>query len=403
MTTQAEPVRDGRETGGSRAPMLAGDAPMTDQTLIYLGDDVKALGTNKVGGYLIRFGSVSDHDRQGDYFSPTTYIGRAVKAGTDILYHHGLGRVDAIAAKLGNRIIGDGSLTLKDEGWWIEATLDDADPEVKAVLDLANAGKLAWSSGSTDRMVKRKDVKAGVREVLSWPIAEASLSPRAVDPRNKAICIKALLDDEPTGDAADSESPTATTTHDAEKPTDLKGALDGYPTTGAVNAALERLHSHMLGRLDGCMNKRVPKAGVPAPAYGMMVQEYELAPMDDRLRECAELIGDYRDKAVRLVSAMLENDAATVKAILDGGVADAALPSLVDRTKALVADVEVLVPLFVKAADQRHAAGRDLSAEKRQAIKALADAMAELHRQTAPSPDPELLATVRRKLLKSRI
>lgn len=168
---------------------------MTDQTLIYAGSEVKALGAGRVGGYLIRFGSPDDHDVQGDFFTPQTYLGRAVKAGLDVVYHHGLGRVDDLANRLGNRVIGEASVKSQGDGVYVEASLDLADADVKAVYDLAGAGKLGWSSGSVERLVRRSAVKGHVKRIDAWPLIEASLSPKPVDPRNRAVAIKSLVED----------------------------------------------------------------------------------------------------------------------------------------------------------------------------------------------------------------
>jgi len=170
---------------------------MTDDTLSMYGGECKALGPAKVGGFLVRFGSPADADVQGDYFTPTTYYGQAVKGHLDVVYHHGLGRVDDIANRLGNEIIGNGTIQLQDGGLWFEAELDMSKPDVKAVYAKASQGLLGWSSGSTERLVKREAVKAGITRIDRWPLIEASLSPKPVDPRNKAIALKAMLSDEP--------------------------------------------------------------------------------------------------------------------------------------------------------------------------------------------------------------
>lgn len=172
--------------------------PFVDETLVYYGGEVKALGEGKVGGYLVRFGSPEDHDVQGDYFTAETQYGRAIKSGADIIYHHGLvRRNDALAVKLGNRPIGDGALKPLADGIWIEGMLNTSDIDVKAVYDQAAAGQLGWSSGTTERLVRRTAVKSGVARIDQWPIIEASLSPTPVDPRNRAVCLKALIEDTP--------------------------------------------------------------------------------------------------------------------------------------------------------------------------------------------------------------
>lgn len=209
---------------------------MTDTTLIFPGGDVKALGDGRVGGYLVRFGDPNTADVQGDFFTSETYYGKAVKSGTDVIYHHGIGRIDVTANRLGNRVIGDGAIEVKADGLWIEATI--AEPEVYAMAD---AGKLGWSSGSVDRLVRREAVKAGVSKVVQWPIIEASLSPRPVDPRNVAYAIKALLDDEPESvPEPHSETPPPASDAKAEpKPSDPpeSGAVDEPATSLASRGA----------------------------------------------------------------------------------------------------------------------------------------------------------------------
>lgn len=167
----------------------------TDETLIYFGGDVKASDDGRrVSGYLVRFGDPSTADVQGDYFTANTYFGRAVKAGTDVVWHHGIGR-DDLAAMFRNAVIGDADLSLKDDGLWADATIRDV-PGTDRLLADVKAGRVGWSSGSVDRLVTRTPVGRAT-EIKAWPIIEASLSYKPVDPRNKAIACKAMLDDTP--------------------------------------------------------------------------------------------------------------------------------------------------------------------------------------------------------------
>lgn len=170
---------------------------MTDDTLIYYGGDVKALGSGRVGGYLVRFGGPESADVQGDFFTSDTYFGRAVKSGIDVVYHHGVGRIDPLAVRLGNAVIGEGTVETKADGLWIESQINE--PEV---YTKAERGELGWSSGSVDRLIRREAVKGNITRITQWPMIEASLSPRPVDPRNKAFALKALMeasDDQGTG------------------------------------------------------------------------------------------------------------------------------------------------------------------------------------------------------------
>jgi hypothetical protein len=69
----------------------------------------------------------------------------------------------------------------------------------------------------------------------------------------------------------------------------------------------------------------------------------------------------------------------------------------------LVAEAEVVVPLFAKAHAQRRAEGRSLSEPKRSALKALLGAMRSLHVATAGAEEATRRETLRRRLLLDRL
>ena len=214
---------------------------MEDVTLVYFGSDAKALGGGKVGGYLVRFGrGPEDADSQGDFFDSATYFGQAVKAGIDVVYHHGVGRIDPLAIRLGNAIIGEGVIQSRADGLYIEANVTE--PEVYAK---AEAGQLGWSSGSVDRLVRRESVKAGVTKIRQWPIIEASLSPRPVDPRNRAMAVKALITESPQGEGSASGTLAEQADALASRASDLAGAFrtvaDAHPLNAAKRAAIKAL------------------------------------------------------------------------------------------------------------------------------------------------------------------
>jgi phage head maturation protease len=158
-----------------------------DSPIFHFGDAVKALGDGRVGGYVVRFGSPAEADCEDEFFTPETDYGLDLATKSRVVYHHGLTR--ALKAKK----LGYVELALRDEGIWGEGPLDVADRQIKAVYADVEAGKLGWSSGSTERLVERKAVK-GKQQILTWPLAEVSLTPRPVDPRNKALAIKAMVD-----------------------------------------------------------------------------------------------------------------------------------------------------------------------------------------------------------------
>lgn len=175
----------------------------SDQTLIYPGEAVKALGSGKVAGYLVRFTGPDRPDRQGEFFDRSTDY--AVKSNhvVDIYYNHGMRmQGDEFEAAFGNRPIGEASVKTLDDGVWADGVLDTSDPVAARLYGEIEAGRIGWSSGSTSRFVRREPVKAGVVRIARWPIIEATLSRRPVDPGARAVAIKALYDD-PIADAAD--------------------------------------------------------------------------------------------------------------------------------------------------------------------------------------------------------
>jgi hypothetical protein len=119
-----------------------------DKSLVTFGGEVKALGEGKLGGYLVRFTTARDPDLTGDFFTATTNYG--VHKSAPVLYQHGMD------SKLKGRVIGNGTLTPDNVGVWIEAQLELRDEYEKAIYELAQAGKLGWSSGTASHLVERE-------------------------------------------------------------------------------------------------------------------------------------------------------------------------------------------------------------------------------------------------------
>lgn len=157
---------------------------MADDTLIFFGDAVKAIGGGKVAGYLCRFTTAADPDLAQDFFkSATDFFLEDGTGVTTVLYNH------ALDPTLKARKLGRGTLKVDDVGVWIEAQLSLRDEYEKAVYELAKAGKLGWSSGSSNHLVSREKVGKAFF-VKSWPIVEASLTPIPCEPRNVAESLK---------------------------------------------------------------------------------------------------------------------------------------------------------------------------------------------------------------------
>lgn len=167
---------------------------------IWLGDPVKSLGENRLGGYLVRFGSADEPDQSSerDFFTRSTDFGHDDWPVTvPVLIHHGL------LPGVGVHRIGSAKMTLDDDGIFVEAMLKAHDEWARRVLrtmqrksSVSGTAPLRWSSGSADHLVRRDAVKSSSGEVShwlrSWFIAEASLTPTPAEHRCNAYALKSL-------------------------------------------------------------------------------------------------------------------------------------------------------------------------------------------------------------------
>lgn len=152
--------------------------------LAMIGAPVKALGAGKVGGYLVRFTDASQPDLDGDYFDAATDFGELMSS--PVYYQHGLDPV------MKTRKLGRAALTRDGFGIWAEAQLELRDEYEKFIYGMAEAGKMAWSSGTAGHLIEREQV-AGARHIKSWPLGlDASLTPTPSEPRNQAVPLKSL-------------------------------------------------------------------------------------------------------------------------------------------------------------------------------------------------------------------
>lgn len=154
-----------------------------DDTLIYYGGSVKALGGGKVGGYLVLFTTADDPDIEREFFTKSTDFFLEDSPRALVIYDHGLDPT------LKARRLGRGEMRIDDVGVWLEAQLALRDDYEKAIYAMAEAGKLGWSSGSIPHLVDRVRVKKSV-EIKAWPIGEASLTPTPTEPRAAAFTLK---------------------------------------------------------------------------------------------------------------------------------------------------------------------------------------------------------------------
>lgn len=118
----------------------------------------------------IPFGSPSDRDSDGEYFSAKTKL-HLDKFPTPVLvYYHGY---DENKQQSPEPIyIGKTKgYTVKPDGVWFRGVLDKAIAQAKAVWDAVQAGMARASSGSIAHLVR----KSGDGHLLEWPVAELSV------------------------------------------------------------------------------------------------------------------------------------------------------------------------------------------------------------------------------------
>lgn len=171
-------------------------------TLIAYGGAVKALGGNRIGGYLVTFGTPETPDTSAyrDYFTAQTDFGvDEWPARTPVLFHHGL------HPDVGTRRIGTGTLKMDDHGIFIEAILREHDEWAQAILQLAarksdvtGRAPLYWSSGTAGHLLRRDAIKSATGEtiahkILEWPLGlDASITHTPAEPRCEAVAMKSV-------------------------------------------------------------------------------------------------------------------------------------------------------------------------------------------------------------------
>jgi len=188
---------------------------MNSDTLITYGAEIKALGDGRVGGYLIRYGNPKDADMEGDFFNAGTEYGVTEGSQLPVYYNHGLDET------VKRKRIGRGPIKFDDVGLWFEAQLDLRDEYEEKIYELAEMGKLGWSSGAAGHLVEREK-KGKSYWIKSWPIAEASLTPTPAEPRNSAIPIKSLITTEAASADKDDEMTAGKTANTTPKPEKAK-------------------------------------------------------------------------------------------------------------------------------------------------------------------------------------
>ena len=223
--------------------------------LTVYSDAIKSDKLGSVKGYLVRFGDANTPDLEGDFFTPNTDYGFPVKSGQavplNLYYHHGMDSV------VGKRCIGTGYVKMTDAGLWYEAQVDMADEYGQMIAKLCKQGKMGYSSGAAGHLVQRKS-NGAVSEIVSWPIAEASITPTPAEYRNTVKSLKDMYgmeDDMEEGEGAEMEefliTPEEAEPQIGEDPTAYIDKV--YTGTGAhiIHEGIEGLYESLCAGIMG--------------------------------------------------------------------------------------------------------------------------------------------------------
>ncbi len=175
------------------------------ESIYFPGGALKAVGAGRIGGYLVIFTGADDRDSYNEYFTGQTDYGLNYYKNQPVLFHHG--QNDDMVTPIGMI----DTLTVDTKGVYAEAQLDinHEDPTIRDYARTAytqvNAGKLFWSSGSANHLVRVTDEG----QITQWFIVEGSLTPTPAEQRGRTqvevlrAALRAFLNTEQTAKESD--------------------------------------------------------------------------------------------------------------------------------------------------------------------------------------------------------
>lgn len=163
--------------GEGGASGKSSDALVADGSTKNIRYPVKALGGDRLGGYLVMWGNAQQKDLTDEYFTPETEELTAIfKAMGKLpyLYEH------ATDGTVKTSVVGTIDLVREDSiGLWYEVQMDRASKYKQAIQRLAQQKVLGTSSGTLPGA--RKVASDG--RILRWPIVEGSATVSPAEPR----------------------------------------------------------------------------------------------------------------------------------------------------------------------------------------------------------------------------
>lgn len=147
-----------------------------NESLIFFGEALKAVGEGVVEGYLVRFNAPDTTPGKEWFDSKTDFDFEGKSTRLSARFHHGFS-VKAKKTKYG--VI---EVTRRDDGLWASLKMDMQQPFAGDIYALAQQGKLFWSSGSATHLVEKEKQPDNTTYIKSWPLIEGSLTPIPADP-----------------------------------------------------------------------------------------------------------------------------------------------------------------------------------------------------------------------------
>lgn len=326
---------------------------MVDETLIYFGDSVKALGDGRVGGYLVLYGDENHTDASSmkDYFTSETDFSLDVSDKSPVLYHHSLDKT------LGNRKLGVGALKADEVGVWIEAQLNLRDEYEKKIYQAVENKKMGWSSGTASHLIRRERQANGSHKILAWPLGlDASITPTPAEPRTMAVSLKSLIEvDEPS----------------------LKGKhLGEHAEKSALMAGLSQLNA-------------IKDMAVCEHIYD------ENRSHNARMADIRGAFNEYRDMSLKLIDSALapEPEESEMKALIHDAVQRLhAGQRFASHSEMVLGAVEGFVGRVESYAAMKAKDGKPMSSERRAQFIQLRDRLDEVIKATKPVTDEQINA-----------
>lgn len=151
---------------------------LNDVLIAYAGQLKTFADDGHVSGLLVVYSTPDSPDLTGDVFTAATDFGKARESY--IWLNHALPiKADRTVIHI-DEPIGEGQLTLTDEGVVIEGLLYAKYRYLSQI-----APELGWSSGTAAHLVRREPVAGtSVHHIVRWPLGlDASLTPTPAEPR----------------------------------------------------------------------------------------------------------------------------------------------------------------------------------------------------------------------------